>query len=173
MLEWLKLRKDKTLIEKRPPMNKSEFLDSLRRNLSGEVPVNEVESNIRFYSEYISSPTEEEELRKIQEVGDPRLIAMNIIETYKMSHKIPNGNRGTVYEESQEEVYENGRQHNEKQGQFRISSFKIKAIGILSIVIFVAFIVLLLQVLSFAVQLFLPALIIFFLVFLFVGIFRR
>lgn len=169
----VEIKIDSMLREKRWPMNKNEFLDSLRRNLSGEVPIEEVQSNIRFYSEYISSDSEEEESRKINEVGDPRLIAMNIIETYKMSHKVPHGNGRAPYEESYEETYGNGGNTNMKKGQSRIDSIKLKVMGAASIILVVVFIMLLIRAVSFALRLFLPVLIVFFLVFFFAGILRR
>lgn len=154
-------------------MSKHEFIDSLRRYLTGEVPDTEVQNNIKFYSDYLSSPTEDEELTKVASVGDPRLIAMNIIETYKMSHKIPHGTEAKSFEEQYEEVYEDGRRSNESNGRVKAGSFKRKLMGILSVVILIVVVVLLLKALSFALRLFLPFLVVFFLVFLFVGIFKR
>ncbi len=64
-------------------MNKQEFLQALRRDLSGDVPPDVVEENMRYYEEYISDEvrkgrTEEE---VIEEIGTPRLIAKNIEDT--------------------------------------------------------------------------------------------
>ncbi len=173
MLEWLKLRLVIMLKEKRQPMSKNEFLDNLRRYLSGEVPVDEIESNLRFYSDYISAPTEVEEARKIDEMGDPRLIAMNIVETYKMSHKIPHENRGERYEQPYEDNYKDGGDYNMRRGQTRMNSIKLKVMGALSVVIVIAFVILLIKAVSLALRLFLPVIIVFFLVFLFAGKFRK
>lgn len=64
-------------------MRKEEFLQTLRRALTGDVPPGVVEENIRYYDSYIS-----EEVRKgrteeevIGEIGDPRLIARTIEDT--------------------------------------------------------------------------------------------
>ena len=64
-------------------MRKEEFLQSLRRSLSGDVPSRVIEENIRYYDSYITSEvlkgrTEEE---VTAEIGDPRLIARTIEDT--------------------------------------------------------------------------------------------
>lgn len=68
-------------------MKKDEFLNELRTVLTGELPDIEVENNIKFYYDYIntiSSDKTEEEVMK--QLGEPRLIAKTIIETYQISH---------------------------------------------------------------------------------------
>lgn len=64
-------------------MRKDEFLQTLRRALTGDVPPGVVEENIRYYDGYIT-----DEVRKgrseedvIGEIGDPRLIARTIEDT--------------------------------------------------------------------------------------------
>ncbi len=68
-------------------MTKNEFMDGLNSALTGEIPDAEVTSNIRFYEDYIKSKSinnSEEEV--ISQLGDSRLIAKTIIETYQISH---------------------------------------------------------------------------------------
>ncbi len=64
-------------------MRKEEFLQSLRRALSGDVPPRVIEENIRYYDSYITSEVQkgrtEEEVTA--EIGDPRLIARTIEDT--------------------------------------------------------------------------------------------
>lgn len=68
-------------------MTKEEFLNGLRTALTGEIPDNEVYTNIRFYEDYIKDKCRtEEEPAVISQLGDPRLIAKTIIETYQISH---------------------------------------------------------------------------------------
>ncbi|MDF2802146.1 MAG: hypothetical protein K0S61_2049 [Anaerocolumna sp.] len=68
-------------------MTKEEFLSGLRTALTGEIPDNEVNTNIRFYEDYIKDKCRvEEELDVLSQLGDPRLIAKTIIETYQISH---------------------------------------------------------------------------------------
>ncbi len=64
-------------------MRKDEFLQTLRRALTGDVPPGVVEENVRYYDGYIADEvrkgrTEEE---VIEEIGDPRLIARTIEDT--------------------------------------------------------------------------------------------
>lgn len=68
-------------------MTKEEFVNGLRTALTGEIPDNEVYTNIRFYEDYIKDKCRtEEEVEVISQLGDPRLIAKTIIETYQISH---------------------------------------------------------------------------------------
>lgn len=68
-------------------MTKEEFIDGLRTALMGEIPDSEVYANIKFYEDYIrdKSKTEGED-NTLAQLGDPRLIAKTIIETYQISH---------------------------------------------------------------------------------------
>ena len=65
-------------------MTKDEFLRGLQNALVGEVPSSVVNDNLRYYEEYIvteirKGKTEEEVMEML---GDPRLIARTIIDTY-------------------------------------------------------------------------------------------
>ena len=64
-------------------MKKQEFLDALRRALTGDVPPGVVEETIRYYDRYITEEAgkgrPEEEVTG--EIGDPRLIARTIQDT--------------------------------------------------------------------------------------------
>ncbi len=68
-------------------MDKSEFLNILREALNQEVNPAVIEQNVRYYDQYISSPSKEEEERKIMELGDPRLLAKTIIEAEKAARE--------------------------------------------------------------------------------------
>lgn len=97
-------------------MRKEEFLQILRRSLTGDVPPGVVEENIRYYDGYIA-----EEVRKgrgeeevIQEIGDPRLIAKTIEDTTDVT-------AGSGYRDS--EGYEYGGREEPRQsteGSFHI-----------------------------------------------------
>jgi uncharacterized membrane protein len=68
-------------------MTKLEFLDTLRSVLAGEVPESEIESNIKFYDDYIRNESRDNgEEYVLEQLGNPRLIAKTIIETYQVSH---------------------------------------------------------------------------------------
>ena len=62
-------------------MSKQEFLDGLRRSLSGGMDVQEINDHIRYYSDYIDSQirmgTLEEEV--MASLGEPRLIAKTLL----------------------------------------------------------------------------------------------
>ena len=62
-------------------MLKQEFLDSLRRSLSGSLEPSEVNEHISYYSEYIDSQirkgNSEEEV--MASLGEPRLIAKTLL----------------------------------------------------------------------------------------------
>jgi uncharacterized membrane protein len=69
-------------------MTKNEFLELLKNTLVGQIPDLEIESNMKYYEEYIREEgykTSEEEV--INQLGDPRLIAKTIIDTYQLSHE--------------------------------------------------------------------------------------
>ncbi len=66
-------------------MEKREFLDVLQQSLNGEVSSDVIEQNIRYYDQYISAQSAEEEARAIEMLGDPRLIAKTVIETDRAS----------------------------------------------------------------------------------------
>ena len=84
-------------------MSRQEFLQRLRETLTGEVPGNVVEENIRYYDEYISTEvrnggTEEE---VIASIGDPRLIAKTIMDANENAKDTSySGENRTVYEEN-------------------------------------------------------------------------
>lgn len=63
-------------------MDKQEFLTTLRGHLTGEIPDYEIESNIRYYNDYISQNDGKSENDKLIELGDPRLIAKTIIDAF-------------------------------------------------------------------------------------------
>lgn len=83
-------------------MNKIEFLNNLRTALSLELPASEIESNIQFYDEYITtSMTKKSEEEILNELGDPRLIAKTLIETYQISHGTSYSGHRSEYRENQ------------------------------------------------------------------------
>ena len=87
-------------------MDKKLFLETLRQALTGEVSSDVVEDNIRYYDQYIGDRTREEEIKILNELGNPRLIAKTIIETNKSMKQKYNNYQKTKYsfEEEQEET---------------------------------------------------------------------
>ena len=85
-------------------MDKREFLETLRQSLNGEIMPEVIEQNIRYYEQYINSPTQEEEDRVLNGLGDPRLIAKTIIESERAAkekgkHTDNQGSDPNYYEE--------------------------------------------------------------------------
>lgn len=87
-------------------MNKEEFLRLMRQALSGDVPPNVIEENIRYYDNYISEEARkgQTESEVIAAIGDPRLIAKTIEETTDGagdgSYTDASGSRSTGYSQS-------------------------------------------------------------------------
>lgn len=83
-------------------MSRQEFLQRLRDTLTGEVPGNVIEENIRYYDEYIRTEaakgqTEDEVTGAI---GDPRLIAKTIMEATENARE---GGRQSAYDTYRDE----------------------------------------------------------------------
>ncbi len=113
-------------------MTKHDFLNQLKTSLAGEVPDSEVDSNIKFYDDYINmKSTENTEDNVMEKLGDPRLIAKTIIETYQMSHPpfYNAAKHNKVYEDvntSDESSYGHAQSgQNGGNDNFGYSSFKI------------------------------------------------
>ena len=68
-------------------MTKKEFLSILNESLAGNVPSDVINENIRYYKDYIEN-NESSESQVLEELGDPRLIARTIIDSF-MAEKGP------------------------------------------------------------------------------------
>ena len=84
-------------------MVKKEFLDILRESLAGNVPLSEIEENIRYYKDYIENGAESEE-EALGQLGDPHLIARTIIDSFKASK----GPMADFYTEQARNEYSSG-----------------------------------------------------------------
>lgn len=62
-------------------MTKNEFLSILRESLAGNVPSDVINENISYYRDYIEN-NDRSESQVLDELGDPRLIARTIIDTF-------------------------------------------------------------------------------------------
>ena len=64
-------------------MNRTEFLDTLRSQLSGQMHEGKVAAHVRYYEDYIQSQVRSgrNEQDVLQELGDPRLIARTLLDT--------------------------------------------------------------------------------------------
>ena len=64
-------------------MNRTEFLDTLRSQLSGQMHEGKVAAHVRYYEDYIQSQVRSgrDEQQVLAELGDPRLIARTLLDT--------------------------------------------------------------------------------------------
>ena len=64
-------------------MDKKEFLDILRSQLSGQMSEQQIAAHIQYYSSYIEARTAagNSESEVLRELGDPRLIARTLLDT--------------------------------------------------------------------------------------------
>lgn len=98
-------------------MTEQQFLNILEQTLSGEIPAHEVRSNLQYYRDYINSKKSVKSEEEVMlELGDPRLIARTIIDTYRLNHPgmqfegSKESYQGNTYKDvnSHEKDYENG-----------------------------------------------------------------
>lgn len=82
-------------------MTKNEFISELKMALADELPQSEIENNIYYYDSYMREQMlNESEEAVLEKLGDPRLIAKTIIETYQLSHdRLYNMKHRADYEE--------------------------------------------------------------------------
>lgn len=120
-------------------MSRQEFLQRLREALTGEVPGNVIEENIRYYDEYISTEvrnggTEDE---VISSIGDPRLIAKTIMEA---NENAKDGGTGRSYYESysggSQNVYEETGDTGRHMHYINLNKWYWKLLGIVTVVLF-------------------------------------
>lgn len=139
-------------------MTKNEFLELLRTALLGEIPDTEIESNMKYYEEYIRSEgykISEEEV--INQLGDPRLIAKTIVDTYQISHEpmFRNTNRNNTFYDTESTNYEsdaNNYSYNNKSNKSNDRSYNFHVSSSLTWIqktLIIAIIILLMIVLVF------------------------
>ena len=163
------------------------FLDELSKALRGNIPDGYVKSNLDYYKQYIQEEKNKgrKEADIISELGDPRLIAKNIINTSPVKNE---NNRNGYYEEydndswkeSQEEDYIRRGQKRYDRTMKTISFFnkassnKIGRIllGVGSFVVAAIMIWLFFGILGFLITYILPVILIVVLIKAIVGLFR-
>ena len=150
-------------------MNRNEFLEELRNALAGEIPHSEIESNISYYAAYIQQESDQKgEGNVLNELGDPRLIARTIIDTYRLKNGV---DQHTYYQESYT-VNEDMENSNSKSRHIRIDNIKPKWYHKLAIIgtivgIFAIFIIISGAIINLLITIGIPVLIIFLIIRLF------
>lgn len=105
-------------------MSKQEFLSVLRQSLSGEVPEQEVLSNLRYYEEYLTENAGKTTEQKIEELGEPRLLAKTIIDAYN-ANQGGNSYKTQYYKQGYDESYgeEGTQEHRTSQHMIKYYSW--------------------------------------------------
>lgn len=67
-------------------MSKHEFMNQLRSALAGEIPEREILSYLNYYEDYFNE-NRSREREVIEELGEPRLLAKTIIESYQSKNQ--------------------------------------------------------------------------------------
>ncbi len=125
-------------------MDRIDFLEALKDALSGEIPEPEIERHLNYYNQYLQDTgqgkTEEE---KLQELGDPRLIAKTIIDTSQIKLD-PTHSRAF---ENNHNAYEQNGNDEEYQNQSTVRWFSLDSLTWYQKVLFVVMAVLVIVVL--------------------------
>lgn len=100
-------------------MTKQEFLSVLREALEGNIPRSDIEENIRFYDNYFKESEKSQEM-VCDELGDPRLIARSIIDSFTAS-KGPMADYYT--EQARSEFGQGEKEQTERQNSYGYRTF--------------------------------------------------
>ncbi len=94
-------------------MYRTEFLDILKTQLSGQMHEGKIAAHLRYYEDYIQSKVRsgEEEEEVIRQIGDPRLIAKTLLDT---------DTGDDVYEESQSYSEHEAESSREERRSYRL-----------------------------------------------------
>lgn len=163
-------------------MDRNEFIESLRSSLQGEMPEKQIQENLEYYNDYINQgeAAENSERDIFNELGDPRLIARTILDTYKLSKSTvyQNSEYRSGYEEYNNEEEIGGSANNSSQnihyGNFGKVPWYRRRIGIVSVL---AIVVGLLFLGGFAIRLFVtfvfPILVVGMFLSMIIGLFKK
>ena len=149
-------------------MDRSEFLDVLGRTLNGKVDDNEYASQMEYYTSYfqeeMASGKSEQEI--LEELGDPRLIAKTIVNTYGFQ----DDKMGRAY--MHDTVSEDGKSYDDNDGG--IHETKRSIFGRLKLYVIIALVFLFMFVMAiFMFRYILPLFFVIIVFFVIVAMFRR
>ena len=105
-------------------MDKTEFMDKLRRALNGNISPSMVQDNVSYYEDYIDSEIRKGKTEKevMDMLGDPRLIARTIIDTNTDEESTGNGYGSSQYRE----YYDENTAFDEDKGYYQTESGSYK-----------------------------------------------
>ena len=133
-------------------MTKPEFLDTLGRTLRRSLSEQEVEDNLRYYENYIDQQIQsgKNESQVFEELGDPRLIAMTILQVDEQrdeADKASYTSGRTVYTEENGTFHQDGFEQDQgrerdSRGHVRVHSFQMKGWLVLILILLIVILVL-------------------------------
>ena len=114
-------------------MNRTEFLDTLRNQLSGQMHEGKVAAHVRYYEDYIQSQVRSgrDEQQVLAELGDPRLIARTLLDTDVDNGQLDYEEYSTYSDDSQN-AQSMGKEH---VHVWRFDTWYSKLLGILILLI--------------------------------------
>lgn len=116
-------------------MNRTEFLDTLRSQLSGQMHEGKVAAHVRYYEDYIQSQVRSgrDEQQVLAELGDPRLIARTLLDT-----DVDDGQADyaeySIYSDETEDTQSSGGKH---AHVWRFDTWYSKLLGVVGLLIIV------------------------------------
>lgn len=120
-------------------MNRSEFLETLRSQLTGQMHEGKVAAHVRYYEDYIQSQVRggRSEQEVLAELGDPRLIARTLLDTDPDTGQ-ENYEEYSTYSDGDVDRQQSAGKH---VHVWRFDTWYSKALGILIllIILFIAF----------------------------------
>ena len=116
-------------------MNRTEFLDTLRSQLSGQMHEGKVAAHVRYYEDYIQCQVRSGRIEQdvLQELGDPRLIARTLLDTDVDNGQMDYAEYSTYSDPSQE----NQTTGSEKVHVWKLDTWYSKLLGIVILLIIV------------------------------------
>lgn len=151
-------------------MTKQEFLSDLREALEGNIPLHDVDENIRFYENYFRESTKSQE-DICEELGDPRLIARTIIDSFTASK----GSMADYYkEQARSEFSREEREQGSEGERFPDSKWYDRLFGtVITALILVVAAVVCIFLLKVAVYILIPVVLIVLIIKILLDLFRR
>ena len=116
-------------------MNRTEFLETLRSQLAGQMHEGKVAAHVRYYEDYIQSQVRSgrSEQEVLSELGDPRLIARTLLDTDMDNGQMDYAEYST-YSEMDDNMETDGKEH---VHVWRFDTWYSKLLGIVILLIIV------------------------------------
>lgn len=147
-------------------MNKSEFLETLRTQLSGQMQEGKAAAHVRYYEEYIETQVRggRSEAEVLSKLGDPRLIAKTLLDTDADTAQQP-------YAEQQSYSYQDD--HSSQSGSVKTRHYRLDLSTWYGKLLVIVIAVLIIGLLIFVVGTMLPILIVVSIVLYLISHFRK